>query len=132
MVPATYGGFLEDLVHDLGSGRGQLRLVVQPIVAMVLGARLGLSDAREGAAPFVWRLATGAHERRELLKRSLSDVLIPFCIAVIVDSILQHYTLGYVRPGGAFVVGLLLVWLPYAVARALANRIARRAHHAHA
>ena len=121
-------GFWEHLVADLTSGRGQLRLVLQPTVAIVLGARLGIADAREQAPPFLLRLATGSHERVALLKRSLSDVVMPLCVAVIIDGILQHYTLNRVRPLGAVVVGVLLVWLPYSIARALANRIYRRRH----
>jgi hypothetical protein len=45
---------------------------------------------------------------------------------VIVDGILQRLTLGYIRPVAALVVGALLAWVPFVVARALANRAWRR------
>lgn len=124
VAPPT--GFFEDMLRDLTSGRGQLRFLIQPVVAILLGARLGIADAREGREPFLWRIGTASHRRAEILKRSLSDVVIPFCIAVVLDSVIQYYTLGYVRPVAALFVGVLLVWLPYALSRAIANRLSGR------
>ncbi len=119
-------GFFEGILRDLTSGKGQLRLVIQPAVAIFLGARLGIADAHEGKDPFLLRLFKTSAGRARLFKESLSDVVMPLCVGIVIDSILQHYTLGFVRPVHAVVVGLLLVWLPYAVSRALSNRIARR------
>jgi hypothetical protein len=119
-------GFFEGILRDLTSGKGQLRLVIQPAVAIFLGARLGIADAHEGKAPFLLRLFKTSASRARLFKESLSDVVMPLCVGIVIDSILQHYTLGFVRPVHAVFVGLLLVWLPYAVSRALSNRIARR------
>jgi hypothetical protein len=61
-----------------------------------------------------------------VFKHSLWDAAIPLAIALIVDGILQYLTLGRVRPLAALVVGGLLVWLPFAVARALSNRVQTR------
>jgi len=115
-------GFFHGIARELG-GKGQLRLIIQPLVAMVLGARLGIADAREQQPPFGLRVWRGP----ERLRYALSDVVVPFCLAVVVDAVLQHYTLGYIRPVAAVLVALLIVWLPYAIARGLANRIA--SHH---
>lgn len=123
---AEHVGFWEGIARNLG-GKGQLRLIVQPLVAIVLGARLGISDAREGAKPFLLRLVL--HTHRGWLKTAFSDVVVPFAVAFVVDGILQYYTLGTVRPGAAVIVAGLLVWLPFSIARALANRITRRWHH---
>lgn len=114
--------FFDDLIRHLTSGKGQLRFVFQPLMAIVLGARLGIADAREGKRPFLWRLVKTSG-RRELLKKSLWDIVIPCCLAIVIDSIIQHYTLGYVRPVAAMLVALLIVWLPYSISRALTNRI---------
>lgn len=122
--------FFQDLGSSMTSDRGQFRFVFQPIMAIVLGARLGISDAREGRAPFLWRLGKATHHRGKMMKQSLWDVMIPFCFATVIDGIIQHYTLGYVRPVAAVFVGVLLVWLPYAMSRALTNRIYRRMRHA--
>jgi hypothetical protein len=114
-------GFFETIVRDLG-GKGHLRLIIQPTIAIVLGIRLGLADANEGREPFVARLF---HTREHRVRNAFSDVIVPMCVAIVVDAILQHYTLDHVRPLAAFVVALLLVWIPFALARAITNRIAR-------
>jgi hypothetical protein len=114
-------GFFQDIASSLG-GKGELRLIVQPTMAILFGIRLGISDAREGRTPFVLRVFTAGGGNVRL---ALRDIIVPFCIAIAVDAILQHATLGYVRPVAALVVGILLVWLPFAAARAFTNRIAR-------
>lgn len=126
MYAPTDLGFFEGLVRDLTSGKGQLRFLIQPLVAIFLGARLGVADAKEGQLPFLFRMFRAGHTRGKLFKASLSDVVMPLCLGMVLDAILQYYTLGVVRVLHAMVVGFLLVWLPYAVSRALTNRIVRR------
>jgi hypothetical protein len=121
---STHGSFFQDVVRDLTSSRGHLRLFLQPTIAAIVGARLGIADKRAGEGPFVARLFRGGRAGH-LVKESLSDVVVPICVAIVLDAIVQHYELGYVRPLGAIFVGILLVWLPYATARGLANRLAR-------
>jgi di/tricarboxylate transporter len=114
----------ETITRDL-SGNGRFRLILQPTMAVILGVRLGIADAKEGAAPFLWRLFT-TRGRRKLFAQSLHDVIIPFCVALVIDGVLQYFANGRVRPLVALVVGTLLVWLPFAVSRALTNRVWRR------
>src|SRR5205085_1080500 len=45
-------GLWEHVLSDLG-GRGRPRLVLQPLLAMALGIRFGIADARAGATPFL-------------------------------------------------------------------------------
>jgi hypothetical protein len=120
-------GIFEGISDVVSSGKGQLRFLIQPLVAIVLGARLGVADAREGRLPFVWRLFM-KKGRMELFKASLSDVLLPLCVGIVIDAILQHIVLDHIRPLQAVIVGLLVVWLPYSIARGLANRFARHKH----
>lgn len=115
-------GFWEGIVRSL-SGRGQFRLILQPTVALVLGVRLGIADGQNGRAPFLFRLLTGKQGRWSLFKHSLWDAAIPLTIACALDGVLQYLTLGRVRPLAALVVGALLVWIPFAISRALANRM---------
>ncbi|MDX2091475.1 MAG: hypothetical protein SFX73_26680 [Kofleriaceae bacterium] len=119
-------GFFEGIVRDLTGDKGQLRLVLQPLVAIFLGSRLGVADAKERKHPFLFRLFQGNEPRSSLFKDSLADVVMPISVAILLDCILQHYTLGFVRPFAAVIVGMVLVWLPYAVSRALTNRAVRR------
>lgn len=120
-------GFVEGIVRDLG-GKGQFRLYMQPAMALVLGARLGIADAKEGKAPFLFRLLRRSSRPWQLLKDSLWDAVIPLSIAVAMDSVLQYLTLGTVRPVAALVVAALLVWLPFALVRGLTNRMWARTH----
>ncbi|MGN6110882.1 MAG: hypothetical protein ACTHU0_37620 [Kofleriaceae bacterium] len=123
-------GFWETIVRDLG-GTGHLRLIFQPLLAIIIGVRLGLADAREGRAPFLLRLFTTSQRGAARLREAFSDILLPFTFAVILDGILQHYTLGRIRPVAALLVGAMLVWLPFSLARAASNRLSRRCHRAH-
>lgn len=119
--------FWQDIVRDL-SGRGQIRLVLQPALAIVLGIRIGLSDARSGASPFVRNLVESKDERWRLFGQSLRFAWMPLTFAFVVDCVLQFLTLGRIRPLGAVVVGFLLVYLPFTIARGLSNQVHRRRH----
>ncbi|HVG64293.1 MAG TPA: hypothetical protein VNA24_37375 [Hyalangium sp.] len=119
--------FWEGLVRDL-SGKGQFRLILQPAMALFLGLRLGIADAKEGKAPFLFRLFTTRHERWGLFKQSLSDAAMPLILALVMDGILQYLTLHHIRPLQAVVVGAFLVWLPFVMTRGLTNRIWKRSH----
>jgi hypothetical protein len=123
-------GFWDGIYRVLG-GAGQLRLIIQPLVAIFLGARLGVADARTGKEPFLLRLVLTKRRHEKIAKLALFDAIVPFCIAIVFDTILQYYTLHTVRPVAALVVGTFLVWLPFAISRALTNRIVRRAHRDH-
>lgn len=123
-------GFWQGIM-DTARGRGQLRFILQPIVAIIVGARLGVADAKTGQAPFLLRLFVTGKRRMKLAKEALHDVLVPFAIAVALDGILQYFALGYVRPLAAVVVGATLVWLPFSLSRAVTNRIVRRTGHHH-
>jgi len=123
-------GLWQDIV-ETARGRGQLRLILQPTVAIILGLRLGIADAKAGDTPFLLRLFVTSRNRARLAKDALMDVIVPYSVAVLLDGVLQYLTLGYVRPLAALVMGAALIWLPFSIARALTNRIYRRTHHAH-
>jgi hypothetical protein len=113
--------------HDIAEtliGRGQMRLFLQPAMAIIIGVRMGITDAKLGDAPFLWRLATAA-DRRQVARDAFRKVLIPFCVAIAIDGVLQYLTLGYVRPLAAVIVGLMLIFAPFAISRALTNRVYR-------
>jgi hypothetical protein len=123
-------GFWQDIV-ETARGRGQLRLILQPTVAIILGLRLGIADAKAGDAPFLLRLFVTDTHRAQLAKEALMDVIVPYSVAVVLDGVLQYLTLGFVRPLAALVMGAVLIWLPFSIARALTNRIYRRSHRVH-
>ena len=114
--------FLEDLPGRL-LGPGRFRFLLQPTMAIVLGVVAGRSDARAGRPPYLWALVFGGKGRGRLLRGALGDVANVLLAGILVDSVCQWLILGASYPGAALVVGPVLIAFPYAVARALANRL---------
>lgn len=113
-------GFFEDMVARL-SGAGRFRFVLQPSVALLIGARDGLKDARKGLPPFLLALTSCGVCRYDLLRSAFTSVRDLISIAVILDVISQYIILGRVHPAAALLLGPVLIAIPYAVSRALAN-----------
>lgn len=117
--------FFEDMVSRL-SGAGRFRFILQPTVALVLGARDGIKDAREGLPPFLLALTSRAVRKYDLLRNAFTSVRDLISIAVILDVISQFLILRRVHPAAALLLGPMLIAIPYALSRALANRVFRR------
>lgn len=117
--------FFEDMVARL-SGPGRFRFIMQPLVAIFLGSRDGVKDARKRAAPFLWSLFFHPEHRAELLRTALASVRNLVAVAILLDLISQYLIFHEIHPGAAILLGPVLIALPYSLARALANRIARR------
>jgi|RhiMetdeSRZDD1v2_1073273.scaffolds.fasta_scaffold1603226_1 hypothetical protein len=116
--------FLEDIPKRL-TGPGRFRFVMQPAVAILLGIRSGLADARAGRPPYLFALVFHGQERRELLRSGFEAVVNLLLMGVLLDAIFQWVIFGVSHPGAALIVGPVLITAPYALARALANRAAR-------
>lgn len=116
--------FLDDLPKRL-TGPGRFRFLLQPLVATILGIRSGVADARAGRPPYLLGLVTDRGHRRELARDGLATVANLLLMGVLLDAVFQWVILGVSHPGAALVVGPVLIAGPYAVARALANRVAR-------
>lgn len=117
--------FFQDILARL-SGPGRMRFIIQPVVAIILGVRSGMKDARAGTPPFVWALLFHRSRRKELLKSAVESIKNVVAIAILADIVSQYLIFQSVRPGAALVVGPVLITLPYALVRAFANRILRR------
>lgn len=120
-------GFFDSIASDLGGkgllgGNFQIRLILQPLIAVFLGLRFGIRDAKEGRMPILMALARTKGERGKIFKGAIRDVVVPLCVAFVLDSILQHINNHRIRPLGAVIVGGLLMFLPFMIVRALANR----------
>jgi hypothetical protein len=114
--------FLEDLPRRF-SGPGRLRFILQPTVAILLGIRGGLVDARAGHPPYLFGLAfVGAH-RRELLRTGFAAIRNLLAAGIVMDLGFQWVLYRSIHPGAALVVGPILICLPYATARALTTRV---------
>ena len=116
--------FLEDIPKRL-AGPGRFRFILQPSLAIFLGGRDGIADARAGRRPYLFALLTGTGDRRELARSALAAIANLLLMGILLDAAFQWVILGACYPGAALVVGPVLIAAPYSLARALANRAAR-------
>jgi hypothetical protein len=117
--------FLEDIPKRL-TGPGRFRLVMQPLLAVILGIRGGLADARAGRPPYLYGVLFHRELRRELMRETLATVAILLLMGILLDSLFQWLILGSSFPGAALVVGPVLIVTPYTLARGLTNRLCRK------
>jgi hypothetical protein len=116
--------FLEDIPRRL-SGPGRFRFILQPTIAIILGIRSGLADARAGRPPYLYGVLFDRNLRRELVRTGFETVVNLLLMGILLDAVFQWVLLGVSHPGAALVVGPVLIGGPYALARALSNRLAR-------
>jgi len=117
--------FLEELPQRF-TGPGRLRFILQPILAIVLGIRGGLADAKAGNPAYLFGLLFGAGRRKELLRTGVEAIGTLLAMGIILDVVFQLVIYHSVHPGAAVVIGPILICFPYAVSRALTTRLARR------
>jgi hypothetical protein len=118
--------FLEELPQRF-TGPGRLRFILQPMVAIILGIRGGLVDAKAGNPPYLFGLLFGAERRRELLRSGVAAIRNLVALGIIMDIVFQLIIYHSVHPGAAVVIGPILICFPYALSRALSTRLSRRA-----
>jgi len=116
--------FFKELPQRL-TGPGRLRFILQPSIAILIGLRGGIADARAGQMPYIYGLLTAGRERKELVRSGLKAVRDLVAMGIVLDAVAQLLIYRQVHPGAALVVGPVLIGLPYAVSRALTNRVVR-------
>ena len=116
--------FLEELPARF-TGRGRFRFLLQPTIAIILGARGGLADARAGNPPYLLGLLLHGGRRGDLARSGWTAIRNLLAMGIILDLVFQLILYRSVHPGAALVVGPILICAPYALARALSNRVAR-------
>jgi hypothetical protein len=116
--------FLRHMTARL-SGPGRLRFILQPAVAILLGCRDGVKDARAGAPPFLSALLFYRTGQAGLLRSGLASVRNLVCVAILLDVLSQFLMFRMVHPGAALILGPVLIATPYALSRAVGNRIVR-------
>jgi len=117
--------FFDDILARF-SGAGRLRFIVQPTAALVIGVRDGIRDAREGHLPFLLALISRSARKHDLLRSAFASVRDLIAIAIILDVISQFLIFRRIHPGAALLVGPVLIAIPYAVSRVLANPLLRK------
>ncbi|MHB8995617.1 MAG: hypothetical protein ACYC63_10235 [Armatimonadota bacterium] len=118
--------FSEQFLTDMGlrlDGPLALRFVIQPIVAILLGIKDGVGDARAGEPPYLYDIILVPSHRKRQAARGWATIGLGVGVAVVLDVVVQLILLHTVYAGAAVIVGIALMALPYAAARALTNRI---------
>jgi hypothetical protein len=108
------------------TGPINLRLLIQPSVAIFFAVRSGLKDAREGRPAFLWGVLFKPGHRDELLNQGWKDVGMVFIIAMVLDAIYQLIVHRGVYVLEMLITATVLAIVPYLVVRGPVNRIARR------
>jgi hypothetical protein len=99
------------------------RLILQPIVAFVLGYRDGLRDWTNGDPPYFWNLSQVLpQERAALVRDGFESIGKVFVIAALLDGLFQYLVTGTVSLAGTFSVAVILAILPYLLSRGAVNR----------
>lgn len=114
--------FAEGIAARLG-GPLHFRFIIQPLIAIGLGVRDGVHDARLGTPPFFVDLVRRKDGRRESLKGAWRTVRVPILLGAVLDSAAQWQIFHQIRVLPAFLVGAGVIALPYAIARGVTNRI---------
>ncbi|MCD4786218.1 MAG: hypothetical protein K8T10_20540 [Candidatus Eremiobacteraeota bacterium] len=118
--------FLGSIIDNIAArltGPINFRFIVQPLVAIALGVRDGIMDAREGTPPFLFDLVSKPQNRKRQLKSTLKSILNSVIISIVIDGIAQYLIFKHVRPVPAIIVGTFVIAVPYALARGITNRI---------
>jgi hypothetical protein len=105
------------------AGPMSLRFIFQPLVGLLLGVRDGMMDAKAGEPPFIYALIIDKEDRKAKLTslfKSLSKTII---IAIVLDLIVQYIIFNQVRVSGAIIIAIIILIVPYSLARAITSRI---------
>jgi hypothetical protein len=118
----SYEQFMTDMGLRL-SGPLAMRFVIQPAVAVLLGIRDGVRDAKAGEPPYLYDIILVPEHRKRQAARGWATIGLGVIVAVVLDVVVQLLLLHTVYPGAAVIVGIGLMAVPYAAARALTNRV---------
>lgn len=116
--------FREELPRRF-TGPGRFRFILQPMFAILLGVRGGLTDSKAGNPPYLFGLLFHAGRRRESLRSGAAALRTLLAMGIVLDVVFQLVLYQAVHPGAALLVGPILICVPYALSRALTTRLAR-------
>ncbi len=103
-----------------------LRIILQPVMAIVFATIDGIKDAKNGKPVYFWALLFSDPEHRDELRQSgWKSIGKVFIIAIILDVIYQLVVHHWVYPGETLFMALILAMIPYLLLRGLANRLMR-------
>ena len=104
---------------------GQLgfRLLLQPLVAIVLGCRDGIRDWENADPHYFWELAKVLpEERRSLVTNGLLSMGKVTALAFGLDCLFQYLVTSTLSVAGALGIAIAMALAPYLLARGASNR----------
>lgn len=108
------------------TGPLHFRMVLQPIMAILLGIRDGKKDAKLGNSPIISDIIFFPEHRKRDLKSAWKALTKPLILAVVLDAVAQYLIFKQVLVIPALIVGVTLMGVPYLLARGITNRILSR------
>lgn len=115
---------MNEYFSEMWNGPGRLRFFLQPVLAILLGIRDGVRDAKDGRPPYVWSVLTGT-DRKQQLKHGLKQIAVPWAVGFGLSLVFQYVIRRVVHVGIAALFGAVFIAIPYMAARALSNRVYR-------
>lgn len=113
-------------LHFRVGGPMTFRLVLQPLMASIIGFRAGRRDAREGRDPFLTRLIRRPEGRCALLLEAFGNIVKVVIVAIAIDLIYQIIVVRWFYPLEALTVAVAVAIVPYAIVRGFTNRLSRK------
>ncbi len=101
------------------------RFVLQPTMAIVAALRDGAADARLDRRPYLSAILFGGEPRGARLWEGVISTARILILGLVMDVAYQLVFLDSFHPGEAVVTAILLAFLPYALLRGPAARLAR-------
>lgn len=99
------------------------RFIIQPLIAILLGLKDGIKDAKSGVPPYVVHFLIYPEKRWMLLRNASISVLKPITFGIITDAVAQYLIFNTVHPMQAIFVGVMIIAIPYVLSRGLINRV---------
>jgi hypothetical protein len=116
------GSVAEGVIARVAGPMG-LRFVFQPLVGVLLGVRDGMIDAKAGEPPFIFDLIVNRENRKAKLANIIKSLSKTIIIAIVLDVIVQYLIFDQVRVTSAIMVAVMILIVPYSLARAITNRV---------
>ena len=115
---------LEDIPKRL-TGPGRFRFLLQPAVAILLGIRGGIADARDRRPPFILAFLFDHSRRWLLLKHAFGQLSVLLAMSILLDLVAQYLILRQMFPLPALILGPVLIAVPYSTSRSLTGLLWR-------
>jgi len=123
-MESFFSNYLTDFIGRF-DGPLHIRLVLQPLVAILFAVRDGVGDAHQGRSAYGWTVLTDRAQRLYLLESGWRGIFKVFFVAYALDVVYQLMVWHRLKPFEALLTAVVLAVLPYALLRGPANRFVR-------